>query len=193
MAVKAVVFDVGETLIDETGMWERAADAAGVPRFTLMGILGGLAARGRHHREVWRLLAIEQAHSTWTVEELYDDALPTIDRLRSRGLRVAAVGNTPAATEELLRDHLDVLGSAESWGVEKPAAEFFRRTVDALNLQPAEIAYVGDRVDNDVEPALAAGLVAVHVRRGPWGYLHEPPPEAIAIRGLDELPEALGV
>ncbi len=38
----AVVFDVGETLVDETGMWERAADAAGVPRFTLMGVLGGL-------------------------------------------------------------------------------------------------------------------------------------------------------
>jgi hypothetical protein len=35
VAVTAVVFDVGETLVDETGMWEeRAADAAGVPRFT---------------------------------------------------------------------------------------------------------------------------------------------------------------
>ena len=42
MAVKAVVFDVGETLIDESGTWERAADAAGVPHFTLMGVLGGL-------------------------------------------------------------------------------------------------------------------------------------------------------
>ena len=31
MALKLVVFDVGETLIDETGMWERAADAAAVP------------------------------------------------------------------------------------------------------------------------------------------------------------------
>ena len=51
MAVTAVVFDVGETLIDETGMWERAADTARVPRFTLMGVLGGLAARGEHHAE----------------------------------------------------------------------------------------------------------------------------------------------
>ena len=31
VALKAVVFDVGETLIDETRLWERAADAAGVP------------------------------------------------------------------------------------------------------------------------------------------------------------------
>jgi FMN phosphatase YigB (HAD superfamily) len=34
VALKAVVFDAGETLVDETGIWERAADAAGVPRFT---------------------------------------------------------------------------------------------------------------------------------------------------------------
>jgi hypothetical protein len=36
-------------------------------------------------------------------------------------------------------------------------------------------------------------MVAVHVRRGPWGYLHEPPPAAIRVRSLAELPEALGV
>ena len=58
-------------------------------------------------------------------------------------------------------------------------------------LPAGEIAYVGDRVDNDVEPALAAGMVAVHIRRGPWGYLHEPPPEALRITSLDELPAVL--
>ena len=42
--MRAVVFDVGETLVDETELWERHADAAGVPRFTLMGVLVGLAA-----------------------------------------------------------------------------------------------------------------------------------------------------
>ncbi len=56
-----------------------------------------------------------------------------------------------------------------------------------------EIAYVGDRVDNDVVPALAAGMAAVRIRRGPWGHLHEPPAEALRIDTLDELSEALGV
>lgn len=191
--MKAVVFDVGETLVDETGMWERAADGAGVPRFTLMGILGGLAARGEHHRRVWELLGVEPAASTWFEPDFYPDALPALERLRSRGLRVAAVGNTPRETEELLRDHVEVLGSSARWGVEKPAPEFFERISQAVELRPAEIAYVGDRVDNDVEPALAAGMTAVHVRRGPWGYLHEPPAEAIRIRALDELEKALDV
>jgi FMN phosphatase YigB (HAD superfamily) len=193
LALKAVVFDVGETLIDETGMWERAADAAGVPRFTLMGVLGGLAARGEYHTDAWSLLGVEHPASSWVREDFYPDALPTIQVLRSRGLRVAAVGNTPAATEELLREHLEVLGSSESWGVAKPAPEFFERIVLATGLGAHQVAYVGDRVDNDIVPALAASMIAVHIRRGPWGHLHDPPAAAIRIRGLDELPEALGV
>jgi FMN phosphatase YigB (HAD superfamily) len=193
MALKAVVFDVGETLIDETGLWERAADAAGVPRFTLMGVLGGLAARGEHHSRVWGILGVEHPPSTWGPEDFYPDALPCLDDLRGRGLRVAAVGNTPAETEEALREHVDVLGSSGRWGIEKPAPEFFQRITTLTRLDPGEIAYVGDRVDNDVEPALEAGMTAVHVRRGPWGYLHEPPPRAIRVRSLAELPEALGV
>jgi FMN phosphatase YigB (HAD superfamily) len=108
-------------------------------------------------------------------------------------LRVAAVGNTPAETEEALREHVDVLGSSGRWGIEKPAPEFFQRITTLTRLDPGEIAYVGDRVDNDVEPALEAGMTAVHLRRGPWGYLHEPPPRAIRVRSLAELPEALGV
>jgi HAD superfamily hydrolase (TIGR01509 family) len=189
--VKAVVFDVGETLIDESGMWERAAAVAGVPRFTLMGVLGGLAARGRHHEDAWGILGVEHPAATWEGDEFYPDALPCLDRLRDGGYRVAAVGNTPAETEELLREHVDVLGSSGRWGVAKPAPEFFERVVSGVGLPPAEIAYVGDRIDNDVEPALGAGMVAVHIRRGPWGHLHEPPPQAISIRSLGELPRAL--
>jgi HAD superfamily hydrolase (TIGR01549 family) len=191
VALKAVVFDVGETLVDETRLWERAADAAGVPRFTVMGVLGGLAARGEHHRRVWDLLGVEQQASAWRETELYPDAMPCLDELRGAGLEVGAVGNTPAEAEELLRGHVDFVGSSARWGVEKPAPGFFARIVEEAGCEPFEIAYVGDRVDNDVAPALAAGLVAVHVRRGPWGYLHDPPPAAIRVRSLAELPGAL--
>jgi HAD superfamily hydrolase (TIGR01549 family) len=189
--VKAVVFDVGETLVDESGMWQRAADAAGVTYFTLMGVLGGLAARGEHHGRVWEILGIEAPASTWTEQDFYADALPCLDRLRAAGLRVGAVGNTPAESEELLRAHVDFVGSSGRWGVEKPCAAFFERVAAEAEVKSAELAYVGDRVDNDVEPALAAGMTAVHVRRGPWGHLHDPPAEAIRISSLDELPGAL--
>jgi HAD superfamily hydrolase (TIGR01549 family) len=191
--VKAVVFDVGETLLDETGLWERAADTAGVPRFTLMGILGGLAARGERHSRVWELLGVERPASTFDPEDFYPDALPCLAGLRARGLIVGAVGNTPEDAENLLRRHVDLIGSSARWGCEKPAPEFFERIVREAGCVPAEIAYVGDRVDNDVVPALGAGMVAVHLRRGPWGFLHEPPPEALRARSLAELPELLDV
>ena len=193
MAVTAVVFDIGETLIDETGLWERAADAAGVPRFTLMGVLGGLAARGERHTRVWEILGVDRPASTWEPSDFYPDALRCLKGLRDRGLRVGAAGNVPRGHEEPLREHVDVLGSPGLWGVEKPEPNFFARIEDELRVPASEIAYVGDRVDNDVVPALAAGMTAVHIRRGPWGHLHDPPPEAIAIRTLDELPVALGV
>ena len=87
---------------------------------------------------------------------------------------------------------VDLVGSSARWEVEKPAPEFYRRMIGEAGVAAGEIAYVGDRVDNDVEPALAAGMTAVHVRRGPWGHLHEPPADAICICSLDELPGALG-
>jgi FMN phosphatase YigB (HAD superfamily) len=188
-----VFFDVGETLIDESAMWERAADAAGVPRFTLMGVLGGLAARGEHHSRAWETLGVARPAAAWEPADFYGDALPCLRGLRRRGIVVGAAGNVPAGSEEPLREHVDVLGSSALWRVEKPAPEFFERLLAEAELHPAEIAYVGDRVDNDVVPALAAGMVAVHIRRGPWGHLHEPPASAIRIDSLDELPEALAL
>jgi HAD superfamily hydrolase (TIGR01509 family) len=191
VAVEAVVFDVGETLVDETLLWERAADAAGVPRFTLMGVLGGLAARGERHDRVWELLGIEPPAVTWEPEDFYADALPCVARLQDEGYQVGAAGNTSAAAEVALRRQFDLVGSSAGWGVEKPAAEFFAKVVELVGVPPERIAYVGDRVDNDIVPALAAGLVAVHIRRGPWGYLHRPPAEAIRITSLDDLPSVL--
>lgn len=191
MAVRAVVFDVGETLVDETGIWERAADAAGVPRFTLMGVLGGLAARGEHHSAAWEILGVDPPASTWEPDDFYPDALPCLEALRSQGYLVGAVGNTPAETEELLREHVDLIGSSGRWGVEKPAPEFFDRIVEESGYAAAEIAYVGDRVDNDIRPAIDAGMLAIHIRRGPWGHLFDAPPRAFRILDLSELPEAL--
>jgi FMN phosphatase YigB (HAD superfamily) len=91
--------------------------------------------------------------------------------------------------------HVDFVASSTQWRVEKPSPAFFNKIVDELNLAPSSIAYVRDRLDNDVLPALAAGLIAVFIRRGPWGFLHSQRPEAIKahlrIDSVRELPTAL--
>jgi len=82
---------------------------------------------------------------------------------------------------------------SEEMGVAKPDPEFFARALELIGgAAPGDVAYVGDRVDNDVLPAAAAGLLAVHVRRGPWGRLQATPPEAtLGLDDLAALPEAL--
>jgi HAD superfamily hydrolase (TIGR01549 family) len=189
--VTTVVFDIGETLVDETMMWTRAAANAGVTPFTLMGVLGATIERGVHHNETWGILGVDPPEGTWVDEDWYADAVPCIERLREAGYRVCAVGNTPQFIEEHVAQYVEVLGSSERWQIWKPDPRFFARIVEAVGVQPAKIAYVGDRVDNDVGPAIEAGMVGVHIKRGPWGYLQEPPAAAIKIHSLDELPAVL--
>jgi FMN phosphatase YigB (HAD superfamily) len=64
---------------------------------------------------------------------------------------------------------------------EKPSPEFFAKIVAESSYAPNEIAYVRDRLDNDIRPALAAGMLAVLVRRGPWGYIHAAHPDAALV------------
>ena len=40
MALEGGVSDIGETLVDETALWQSAADAVAVPRFTVTEMLG---------------------------------------------------------------------------------------------------------------------------------------------------------
>jgi FMN phosphatase YigB (HAD superfamily) len=122
--------------------------------------------------------------------DLHTDALPCLEALRERGLRLGAAGNMYAHHEDFLRSHVDFVGSSERWGVEKPDAAFFGHVVQEAGAPPAEILYVGDRVDNDVLPALEAGMQAVRVRRGEHARV-ESPAGVLTIGSLDELPGVL--
>jgi FMN phosphatase YigB (HAD superfamily) len=188
VVVKAVVFDVGETLVDETRNWEAVADAWGVPRFTLMALVGYAIARGESHRKVREWLDIDVPPLERSFDELYPDAEPCLRRCADASLFVGVVGNMGVVHEAGIPTFVDFVASSERWGVEKPSPAFFERIVAETGRAPHEVAYVGDLVHNDIVPALAAGMVAVHIRRGPWGYVQEPPPEALRIRTLDEVP-----
>jgi HAD superfamily hydrolase (TIGR01549 family) len=209
--VKAVVFDVGETLVDETRSWIEWADWLQIPAFTFLGALGGVIARGRPHTEVFELLSPgldldrqRQARAeagrpeSLTASDLYADAIPCLEALKREGYVVGAAANQPsrvAAEIGALGLPLDVVATSADWGVEKPARSFFDRLADSLRLAPAEVAYVGDRIDNDVVPAASAGMVSVWLKRGPWAYLHAGDEgraqAAITVESLEQLPAAL--
>ena len=199
MAVTAVFFDVGETLVNEAGYWARVGRLVGVPRHVMWSVLGATIEAGEHHRTVFSRLGVERPAAADDVVfgrgELYPDAVACLARMKADGLFVGVAGNN---TEQIARwvraDGLpvDVVGSSADWGVEKPSPAFFERIVAEAGRPAGQIAYVGDRVDNDVEPANRAGLVSVHVLRGPWAYLQRGADAArIRIRSLSELAEAL--
>ncbi|HEY3243699.1 MAG TPA: HAD family hydrolase [Phycisphaerae bacterium] len=207
--IRAVFFDVGETLVDETRAWGAWADWLGVPRLTLFAVLGAVIERGEHHRRALEVVrpGIDIEHEraarraaglpdAFESADLYPDALPCLRALRAAGYRTGVAASI-SSTDVLSRLDLpvDIVASSAEWGVEKPALAFFERIADVAQLPPAEIAYVGDRLDNDILPAMAAGMTAVFIRRGPWGRLHALRPEVarahLRIDSLTELPDAL--
>jgi FMN phosphatase YigB (HAD superfamily) len=186
--LRTVFFDLGETLVSEQREWEAWADWLDVPRERFFAVMRGVIERGEHHRRVFEILrpgldvAAEEAKRAAAgvpahedLYDLYPDALSCLATLRAAGRRVGVAGNQHATSEAWLHRHLepgDLVASSGSWGVEKPSAAFFRRLIELAGERPDAIAYVGDRVDNDILPAAHAGLITVFVRRGPWGEVH---------------------
>ncbi|WP_407319408.1 HAD family hydrolase [Isoptericola halotolerans] len=212
--VSAVVFDVGETLIDETRIFSRWADRLGVPRGTFLGLIGACAATDRpleHAFELarpgidlpaeitrWAVDDPDDLRENFDADDLYDDVRPALAALRDAGYAVVVAGNQPPQARRALESMdlpVDSIRTSDEWGVEKPDPVFFARVADLTGVRPSEIAYVGDRLDNDVLPAADAGMRPVLIRRGPWGYLHAARPEAARVDVVDslhELPARLG-
>jgi FMN phosphatase YigB (HAD superfamily) len=200
MALKAVFFDVGETLVDEERWWRALADRSGLQPHVVWAALGVTIERGEEHSALWGHLGIERPTGWWNelpyeLDDLYPDSIACLEGVRALGLRVGIAGNQTAALERWAREAMlpaDVISSSDALGARKPDPRFFARVVGLAGCAAAEVAYVGDRVDNDVLPAAAAGLVAIHVRRGPWGRLQRTPREAVlGIDDLASLPQAL--
>ena len=209
--IQAVVFDVGETLVDETRHWGEWADWLGVPRLTFFAALGGVIARGEHHRRVFELVrpgldiaaeTARRAANGWTYRfeptDFYPDALPCLRCLREARFALGIAGNQPQAAEAALANaglEVDFLASSARWGVEKPDPAFFSRVVAEARVPAHAVAYVGDRLDNDVLPARRAGLFAVFLRRGPWATLQGLSADAsladLSLDDLTALPAAL--
>lgn len=205
-APSIVVFDVGEVLIDETRVWGIWADILGISRFTFAAVLGAAIAQGEDHEVVFPHVAPntewrefegehERRYGGFAPEDVYADVRPCLSELQVMGIRVGIAGNQPARRTEQLRaldlPH-DVLALSADLDVEKPSAEFFRVVQKLVGAQePSQVLYVGDRVDNDILPAMAFGMRTCWLRRGPWGQLQDLPDHAqpeLVLEGLGELP-----
>ena len=211
--IKAVVFDVGETLVDETREYGRWADWLGVPRHTFSSVFGAVIARGADYREAFDYfrpgfdLTAERAcraeagqPETFGEEDLYPDARPALAALRAMGTWTGIAGNQTSRAGDILRKlelPADLVATSDDWGAAKPDPAFFAALLAAVPFRPGEILYVGDRLDNDLKPAKAAGMRTAFIARGPWGRILESHPDLPAatdwrIGTLTELPGLVG-
>ena len=207
--IEAVFLDVGETIVDESREYGTWADWLGVPRHTFSAVMGAVIARGQDYRETFqvfrpgfdlskerRLRAAAGQPERLSEEDLYPDARPCLEALQAMGVVVGLAGNQTKEAGAALAGlglAVDVIGTSDAWGVEKPSPEFFSRIVAEAGCRGGAILYVGDRIDNDLGPAQKAGLLTAGIRRGPWGYiLADRTVEErclFELGGLDELPE----
>ncbi len=117
----------------------------------------------------------------------YPDVLPALGELRERGLTLVIASNWDYSLSDWLRptgilELVDGVVTSAEVGAGKPDPRVFERALQVAGAEPAEALHVGDKVDNDVEGAAAAGVRGVLVQRE-----GEPPPGVDAIASLREL------
>ena len=202
-----VVLDVGETLVDESRAWRAWADEVGISHMEFMSVFGAVVARGQGDQDVagyypgidWaaRRDAVHAQLGALSEDDLFPDVRDGLEGLRHRGYLVAIIGNQPRAPAAELRSlgvEGVVMARSEDMRVMKPDLDFFRVALERIGVpEPEEVAYVGDRIDNDVIPASAAGMRAVWLRRGPWGVvpLDDPAEADLIVDSLVELAERI--
>jgi HAD superfamily hydrolase (TIGR01549 family) len=210
--IRAVVFDVGECLVNETREYGTWADWLGVPRHTFSAVFGAVIAQGGDYRDTFQVfqpgfdLAEERERRAaagkpeWFGEDdLYPDVRPALNALQEAGLWVGIAGNQTVRAGGILRSMQlpsDLIATSDDWRVSKPDPAFFEAVARVTPHKPEETLYVGDRLDNDIRPAVATGFKTALIRRGPWATIQQQDADArklptMRIDSLAELPSQI--
>lgn len=121
--------------------------------------------------------------------ELFDDALPALERLTGR-YALASISNGNADLEIIgLAYHFPVRVHARHVGCAKPDAGIFLAACDALACEPGEVVHVGDDPVLDVTGAREAGMHPIWLNRdrAPWPGAGPAPPTLSSLAALPEL------
>ena len=197
--IKAITFDVGGTLIQpwpSVGqIYAEAACHHTGQNFSPQLLKQRFVAAWRaledftHTRADWARLVdatfeglIEPLPSQTFFPELYEhfaqpgawrifeDVLPTLDLLASRGLKLGVISNWDERLRPLLghlklQTYFDPIIISAELGFSKPSRVIFEAASEKLGLLPGAILHVGDSPPNDAEAARAAGFRALLLDR----------------------------
>ncbi len=186
--MRAVLFDLDETLFDRTGSLRlfladqhqrheplgRMKCARFVERFLELD-RRGRGAKAMIYATILEELGAEDTALTVTLLEEYETksrqfarAFPgmgeTLTALRQRGLKLGIVtnGRTSIQTGTIealkLNSMVDTILISEAEGIRKPNGEIFLRAANRLNIEPSLCLFVGDTPQADILGARAVGM-----------------------------------
>jgi len=123
----------------------------------------------------------------------YEDTVPTLKELRSKGFKIGLVSNTSWGSPAILwREELDRLGLSRmvdgavfcrDVGWRKPAKQIFEFALQKFNTTPQDCVFVGDNPRWDLMGPEAVGIAAILIDR--QGSVRDP--KARPIGNLYEL------
>jgi len=92
-------------------------------------------------------------------------AVETISELKRRGYRLGVISNTMSSLDVPCsldafgwKEYFEVVILSSAVRIRKPAPEIFRAASDAMALEPASCAYLGNRISKDVAGCKRAGF-----------------------------------
>lgn len=200
-AVRAILFDLDNTLIDFMRMKRLACEAA----VTAM-IKAGLKAdkkrtlallfklydrHGYEYKHIFQALLREMTgkvdygivgagivayrRARETLLFPYLDVLPTLDRLRAKGIRLAIVTDAPRIEAWIrlaamrIQNKFDAVITFDDSRTKKPNPLPFRLALKKLGIRPEDAGYVlvvGDSIRKDIVPARKLSMAAVYAEYG---------------------------
>jgi hypothetical protein len=110
--IRAVVFDVGECLVDETREYGTWADWLGVPRHTFSAMFGAVIAQGRDYSDTFQVFrpgfdltqerekrAAAGRAESFGEEDLYPDVRPALSNFATTGTGSGSPATRPFGPE----------------------------------------------------------------------------------------------
>jgi putative hydrolase of the HAD superfamily len=102
---------------------------------------------------------------------IYDDVIPTLERLQERGFKLGVISNWDERLRPLLKNlglakYFDVTTISVEAGVAKPAPQIFQQTLENLGLAAESVLHVGDSTGEDYLGPQQVGMPSLLVKRG---------------------------
>lgn len=171
-----IFFDVGSTLIDETECYDhRIRDAiAGTDiTFEQFNEKRVFFAKQNLKGDIEAIKFFGLTKTPWHFEDEkpYPETEFVLKSLCEKGYSIGVIANQALGTEKRLENwgfmkYIKLVTASAEEGVAKPDSEIFLRALKRAGCLPENAVMIGDRIDNDIEPANRLGMKTIWVKQG---------------------------